>query len=325
MQKFLLVTVILLLTLSCKDGKSSDEQTLLDSTGKINDVFVVIDNDLWNGGIGEAIRNLLASPVYGLPQDEPLFNINQIPTQVFSGFITKNRTVLKIELGKDAAITFNNNVYAKPQRVIVISGKSKEDIINVINENASKIVSTFKNIELFHKQQQIKKVLFNTVAIQNQLKLNVDFTTAYRIAKNEDGFFWIRRDTETGFLCLLLYQLPYNDIKRSDTIINQIIKIRDSIGKKYIEGPLDGSYMTTENAYTPFNTETVLDNKPTLETKGMWDVENAVMAGPFINYAIEDKENNRWVIAEGFAYAPSVEKRDFMFELEAMIQSIKIQ
>ena len=56
----------------------------------------------------------------------------------------------------------------------------------------------------------------------------------------------------------------------------------------------------------------------------MWEVENAVMAGPYINYAIEDKINNRWVIVEGFAYAPSVEKRNYMFELEAIIKSIKI-
>lgn len=325
MQKFLLIAVLLLITVSCGDSKSSKGKLLLDSTGNINEVSVVVDNELWNGSVGETIREVLAQPVYGLPQQEPIFNINQIPSQVFSGFVTKNRAILKIEMDKEASISFDNDVYAKPQRVITVSGKSRVDIINVINENASKIISTIKNIEIFHKQQQIKKALFNTKAIQEKLKLNIDFTTAYRIAKNDDKFFWIRRDTETGFLCLLLYQLPYGDIKRNDSIINQIIKIRDSIGKKYIEGPVAGSYMTTENAYTPFNTETILDNKPTLETKSMWDVHNAVMAGPFINYAVEDKTNNRWVIAEGFAYAPSVEKRDLIFELEAIIRSIKIQ
>lgn len=328
MQKFLLVTVILLLAFSCKDGKSNkDEPFLLDATGKINDVSVVVDNELWSGNVGEAIRYVLTLPVFGLPQDEPSFNINQIPPQVFSGFVTKNRTVLKIEKGKAPSISFDNNVYARPQRVITVSGNTNLEIIELINENASKIISTFRNIELLHKQQQIRKVLFNTQAIQDQLNLDIDFTTAYRIAKNEDNFFWIRRDIETGSLNLMLYQLPYSAIKRNDSIsiISQIIKIRDSIGEKHIEGPIEGSYMNTEDAYTPFNTEIVLDNKPTLETKGMWDVENYVMAGPFINYAIEDKKNNRWVIAEGFAFAPSVEKRDFIFELEAIIKSIEIK
>ena len=49
------------------------------------------------------------------------------------------------------------------------------------------------------------------------------------------------------------------------------------------------------------------------------------MSGPFVNYAVEDKKNNRWVILEGFVFAPSVEKRDYMFELEAIIQSVKFK
>lgn len=326
MQKFLLVTVISLLILSCNDGKSSNEKILFESTGIINNVSVIVDNDLWNGSVGEAIREVLTVPVYGLPQDEPTFNINQIPPHVFSGFVTKNRTFLIIKNGAETSISFDNDVYAKPQRVITISGSSKQEIINTINENAHKIVDTFKNIEILYKQQQIKKALFNTKSIQERLKLNIDFASAYRIAKDEDGFFWIRRSTNAADLNIMLYELPYSAIKRNDSIINQIIAIRDSIGKAHIMGPIEGStYMRTENAYTPFNTEIILDNKPALETKGMWDVYNAVMAGPFIHYAIEDKINNRWLIAEGFVYAPSVEKRDFMFELEAIIKSIKIQ
>ncbi len=49
------------------------------------------------------------------------------------------------------------------------------------------------------------------------------------------------------------------------------------------------------------------------------------MGGPFVNYAIEDKINNRYIIAEGFTFAPSVQKRDFMFELEAIIKSLHIK
>ena len=49
------------------------------------------------------------------------------------------------------------------------------------------------------------------------------------------------------------------------------------------------------------------------------------MSGPFINYWIEDKVNNRYLIAEGFVFAPSVGKRDYIFELEAIIRSITIK
>ena len=45
------------------------------------------------------------------------------------------------------------------------------------------------------------------------------------------------------------------------------------------------------------------------------------MAGPIVNYQIKEESNNRWIIVEGFAYAPSLSKRDYMFELNTIISS----
>ncbi|MFI1772626.1 DUF4837 family protein [Thalassobellus citreus] len=328
MRHLFIAALSLLLVMSCGD-KKPNKRILLDSSGKINDVSVVVSNDMWEGSVGEAIRNVLASPIYGLPQEEPVFNINQIPTHVFSGFITQNRTILKIEMGKKPGITFNNNVYAQPQKVITVSGKTKQEVIKLLNDNASKIIESFKNTEILAKQKQTRIALYDAKEIKENLGLNIEFPTAYRIGKTiatkDDKFYWLKRDIRTGYVNILLYELPLNAIKKDSSIIEQVVRVRDSIGKKYIPGPVEGSYMITENAYTPFNTEIILDNKPTLETKGMWEVKNAVMAGPYINYAIEDKINNRWVVAEGFVYAPSVEKRKYIFELEAIIKSIKIE
>ena len=305
--------------------KDSQHDAYLIGTFLPNQNYKIVDNELWDGKVGESIRDLLAAPIYGLPQDEPIFTMAQIPPQVFSGFVTKNRTVLKIEKGaEEASVKIASNVYAKPQKVIIVSGKTKQDVIKVLSDNSLKIIETFKNIEILAKQSQIRKSLYNDKSLQEKLGLSIEFPTAYRIAKNDDSFFWIRKDVNTGTLNLMVYELPLNAIQRNDSIVIQIVKIRDSIGEAYIPGPSEGSFMITENAYTPFHSETILDNKPTLETKGLWDVKNAFMSGPYINYAIEDKINNRWVVAEGFAFAPSVEKRNYMFELEAIIKSIKI-
>jgi hypothetical protein len=324
MRNFLFLGLLLVFIVSCGDNKSSNKKMLLDSSGSINNVSVVIENELWEGSIGDAIRNVLAAPIYGLPQDEPTFTISQIPPTVFSGFVTKNRTVLKIEIAKTAGIDISSNVYAQPQKVIVVSGKSREEIINAINDNASKITETFRNEEITERQRQMSKSPHNYKSIKEKLGLTIQFASAYRIAKEVDNFFWIRKDITTGTTNLIIYELPLDALKRSDSVVNQIIKIRDSIGKTFIEGGVEGSYMVTENAYAPFHGETILDNKATLLTKGIWDLKNGFMGGPFINYAIEDKINKRWVIIEGFAFAPSVEKRDYMLELEAIIKSVKI-
>lgn len=327
MKKILLISVLALFILSCEDSKSN-QKILLDSTGTLNNISVVVDNETWKGSVGEAVRNVLAAPIYGLPQDEPTFEINQIPPHVFTDFITKNRTILIVKTGEKTGVLFKDNVYAKPQKVVVVSGQTKQDAIKVLSDNAPKIMETFKSIELKQKQRLIKKSLYDTRVLKKNLGVDLNFPTAYRIGKtiatDADKFYWIKRDIPTGYVNILLYELPLSAIKKDTNMVSQIIKIRDSIGKKYIEGPVEGSYMITENAYTPFHSQTIVDNKPTMETKGIWEVHNAFMAGPYVNYAIEDQINKRWIVIEGFTYAPSISKRKYMFELEAIIKSIKI-
>ena len=63
-----------------------------------------------------------------------------------------------------------------------------------------------------------------------------------------------------------------------------------------------------------------MNNKGYL-TKGTWEVANDYMAGPFVNYLISDTLNKNWLALEGFVFAPSVSKRDYMFELETIIKS----
>src|SRR5690606_38403490 len=152
----------------------------------------------------------------------------------------------------------------------------------------------------------------------------LNFPSVFRIAKDEKDFFWIRKDITTGTTYLLIYQLPLSAITINDSLVSQMIKIRDTIGKAHIPGPQEDTYMITYKAYSPFLFETEIQGRKTYEIKSTWEVKNAVMGGPFINYLIEDKPNNRYLILEGFAFAPSVAKRDYMFELETIIKSVKI-
>ncbi|MCX7546580.1 DUF4837 family protein [Xanthomarina sp. F1114] len=323
--KHTLLLFSFLLVLSCGNNAGSNQKSLSDSSGNINNLSVVIENDLWEGNVGEAIRNTLAAPVDGLPQDEPLFTMSQIPPVVFTDFATKNRTVFKVEKGGEASVKIMSNVYAEPQKVVLVSGKTDKDIIEQIEINAQKIIAALKSEEIKEKQRRISLSLHSNSSIEDKLGINIKFPSAYRIAKEEDHFFWIRKDITTGTTNLMIFELPYNYINKEDSLVDQIIKLRDSIGKAHIPGPTEGSFMITEEAYAPAVFETTIDNKPAIETKGLWDVKNAFMSGPFVNYLIDDKINNRLLVIEGFAFAPSVEKRDYMFELEAIIRSLKIK
>ena len=325
MKKIILLAALVFVAFACNNKEKGNQRYIPDSSGNLNNLSVVIDSDLWKGKVGDAIRDVVTANVPGLPQNEPMFDINQIPPQVFKDFATKNRTVLKIAKGKEAGLKIANNVYAKPQKVVYITGQNNNQILEILNANKDKIISAFKTQEINWRQSQISKSVLNTGDLEKNLGITINFPSIYRMAKQEKNFYWIRKNLSTGTNNVMIYTLPFDSIDTNADIIEQAVKFRDSIGKKYIPGPLDNTYMKTEEAYSPFLFTTTIDDKPAFEVRSTWDIEGTFNAGPFVNYMIEDKANNRYVVAEGFTFAPSVNKRDFVMELEAIINSIKFK
>lgn len=324
MRKLIVVVISLFFLAACNNGSKGNQVVLTSSSGNINNLSVIIENELWNGEVGEVLRKYLAAPVDGLPQEEPLFSIHQMPPEAFSGFVRKNRIFLRVQKGKEANVKVAENPYARPQTGILITGQTNEEIINQIEQHSDEIIRAFKKSEIKEKQRRIKKSLKDDTRLEEELGLSLNFPTAYRYAKDEDGFFWIRKDIPNGSLEILAYEVPRHVIEKDTNIIGNIISMRDSIGETHIPGPLEGSYMITEEAYAPYLFESEIDGKFAWETKGTWEVKNAFMAGPFLNYAVLDKENDRYVVIEGFAFAPSAMKRDYMQELEAILKSAEI-
>jgi hypothetical protein len=113
-------------------------------------------------------------------------------------------------------------------------------------------------------------------------------------------------------------------IHKDSTTVGDIIRMRDSIGGKHLPIEDEGRFIT-EAAYAPYLFTTEINGKPAYETKGTWEVKDEYQAGPFVNYAVRDEANNRYLILEGFTYAPSVSKRDLQFELESILKSAVLE
>tara|TARA_R100001369_G_scaffold29172_1_gene52448 strand:- start:137763 stop:138743 length:981 start_codon:yes stop_codon:yes gene_type:complete len=321
---FLSLFISLLFT-GCKESEKDNKIYLANSSGNINNISVVMDNNMWEGAIGEALRKTLAAPVDGLPQEEPMFSLNQMPPESFSGFVRKNRLFVKIEKGEKANFKIFNDPYAQPQTGVLITGNNSNEIVEQINENSAEIVKSLRDTEIKEKQRRINKSLKDDEKLKRTLGVSLKFPTAYRYAMENEDFFWIRKDIPKGNMEILVYSVPLNQIDSDTSIVANIIRMRDSIGKAHIPGPLEDSYMITEEAYAPYLFDSEIDGKFAYETKGTWEVKNAFMAGPFINYAVRDTVNNRYIILEGFTFAPATAKRDNMFELEAILKSAKIE
>ncbi|PWA05579.1 DUF4837 family protein [Flavobacterium psychrotolerans] len=316
---FLLISI---LSLSCTNKHDRNTEK---TSGKINTISVIIDDPLWNGEVGDSIRNKFASPVIGLPQEEPLFTINQYPIKLLEGFVTKTRNSIVIK--KEAKNNFEviENEYASPQNVFHISGNTSASIIDLIEKNAPAIIQKMRQTEIKENQRIIDTSRIKTKKIQRKFNIDLHIPKGYIYVLERKKFMWLKKEITSGNTSILIYQIPLSSLNRNSNVVNRIIKIRDSIGNLYIHGTIPRTHMITEDSYAPYLFHIKINGKETFETKGTWELKNDYMSGPFINYTILDRANKRILILEGFCYDPSKEKRDLMFELEAIIKSIEFR
>ena len=312
MKKTAIILFFLITALSCSDNQ---QKLLPASSGNINNISVVTNDELWEGAVGEVIRENFGRPIYGLPQIEPIFSLSHIPSKVFSGFATKSRTILKIDVSENEGVFNFKNTYASPQRIIQITANSPDKIIEIINENLNSIYSTMYFNEIQEKQRRISKNLNKTQAIKKNTGVSLRFPSAYRVAKADTNFVWIRRDIETGSVNLFI-QRQRNQTEQS------IIEKRDSISKIYIPGPVENTYMSTDLIYTPNTQQINVGGKQVFETRGLWEIEGQFMAGPFLNFQIK-LDDDDFIMLDGFVYSPGSTKREYIFELEAIMRSLK--
>ena len=217
------------------------------------------------------------------------------------------------------------NVYARPQTIITITGKDSASLIEEINKRKNEILTTFRDADIKATQYRLRKKQFNTDKLTTLDKLGVSLQvpSKYRLVDDTGDFLWLRQHLKEGQSSnILVYELPINSVEDEEG--KNINSVRDTIGKKHIPGQFEGSYYITEQAFTPKTNIVELAGKNAFETRGKWEVKNDFMAGPFLNYTIVDKVNNRLIVLEGFTYAPATNKRNYMFELEAILKTLKI-
>ncbi|MEM7186023.1 MAG: DUF4837 family protein [Bacteroidota bacterium] len=324
--KHLLYSALFLcvLFISCDSGGGKKHRFLPESVGRINSLQVIMANDLWNGAVGEKVREHFAALTDGLPQQEPIFSISQMQPETHTGFARNSRTFLIVGLGDQDTVKVKQNAFAKPQIGASITASSEEKLIELIEENQRYIISAFKESEIRERQRRTNISALKIDSLKERFGVSLTMPSAYRVASASDNFYWFRKDLKDGTTNVLVYEVPMGTIGSDSTVIGDIIKMRDSIGSGYLPVEDDGLFVT-EEAYAPYLFTSEIDGKFAYETKGTWTVTDAWMAGPFINYAIRDEVNDRYLILEGFTYAPSVEKRDLQFELESILKSAVIE
>tara|TARA_B100000575_G_scaffold282459_1_gene274163 strand:+ start:7263 stop:8240 length:978 start_codon:yes stop_codon:yes gene_type:complete len=320
--KYVFITISTFLLLSSCQSDSS-KPFVPESNGNINSLTVVMSNNFWEGTLGNEIRKTMTEPYEGLPFDEPKYDLYYLQPSVFTGFARNSRNI--IVFNKDTTrqgFRLIKNFWARPQITALVTGEDEEVMNFYFQENKDLLLRSLSENERIEKIRRMKKSLNKEKELIEKFGINLTYPDAYKTVKDTSNFVWIEKQVTKGHLNIIAYALPEHiDLKKLEV---RIPEIRDSIGKIYIPGRVPGSYMITERAYLPYFYKTQVNNLDAILTKGTWEVQNDFMAGPYVNYIIKDTLNKRNIVIEGFSFAPSESKRDYMFELNTIITTMKL-
>ncbi|RYG41740.1 MAG: DUF4837 family protein [Chitinophagaceae bacterium] len=206
--------------------------------------------------------------------------------------------------------------------MFTISGKTTADILYTLELYAPRIIARIKAVELAESQKTMRLSLADPRDLVKKFGIRLSYPKMYKTVLKRRNFLWLKKEITSGSSSIIVYEVPESQLQNSSDMDLDIIRKRNAVLRKYIRGTKAHTPMVTENSFTPYFNEITLAGKPAYEMRGTWELQNDFMQGPFLSYCIYDKERKRYLFAEGFCYAPSREKRDLMFELEAILRTI---
>ncbi|MDB4538895.1 DUF4837 family protein [bacterium] len=344
---------LFLLTSCASDSNSNYRPPMSGAIGKTSEIVVVADDNVWEGMAGDSMRYYFESAYLLLPQPEPMFDLRHLTpeqlkndrmlrdlrTFVFLGnfqdehsetnkIIQKDLGPEKIERAKTDTkfhTVVGHNKWARGQLVTFIFGNSQQALSENIKSSFPKIA---KRVHDFDQSQIGNYVYFKgrNIAIEKTIKekmgAEMNIPQEYFVAINEENTIWLRKESTKLSANIFIHKLPYTS--QSQFTQEGIRSIRDSLGKKYVTTEVTGAYMRTNDVDLPmFAIPMELHGNYAVEVRGVWDLVNDFMGGPFIGYLIHDKADNQLLYIEGFIHAPSTTKRKFMERIEHILRNTK--
>ena len=328
----LIAVALAFLLLACAACGERDASPKKDrSAGGTSEILVVTQNpEQWEGMIGDTIRAFFLQPQYGLPQPEPLNKLSHINVSGFTDMFRKHKSLLLVEIDPKLdkpVVETGEDLWAAPQRVIKIIAPDRTSWCETFNTYKDAYKVMYDKVERNRILSVLRPSTDNEIVqrIQEKLGFSITIPSGFYIAKDESDFLWLRKELPKNSFGIFIYTTPYKDTLQLE--LNSLVSVRDRMLQKYVPGPSDGSFMTTEKEYIPpmLNYISTFPTGFAAEMRGMWCLVGDYMAGPFVSYTFHDEKTGDLVTLEGYVYYPNHDKRDDLLQLQSILYSIDLQ
>lgn len=329
MKKFLTYLAVaaaaVLAVVSCSEEKRK-KALLPNISGKAGEVIVVISKNEWEGSVGAVLRDTLARECQFLPQKEPIYTLVEVSPKGFSNMFQLHRNIVIVNISGDVTepgVVYRNNVWAAPQCVIRINVADSESAVRIIKENSAKMVSVLDEAERDRIISNSRKYEERSLApvVTKMAGGSPHFPSGYKLKKKTDDFVWITYDTDIT-QGILIYKYPV--IEGEDMMSSEsLVRANELALKNNVPGMFENTYMTISSFAKPSVKYLRYKGREFAEIRGLWEVHNDYMGGPFVTHVLYSPDGKYMIGMEGFVYAPKYDKRHYLRQVESIIYSFE--
>ena len=327
MRQFFVLMAAVLMVAACNSPETK-ALSKRSSSGKTCEVLVAADKGQYAGDTKALIDSIFRSSQDGLPQPEARFDVVNVPvsslynTQMFR--MHRNIIICDVKADNPDKFYIHHDQWAEPQVVIDIAASSEASLREMLRNHSERIVEEIYRGEY----RRMDRVFYNdrNVELMKRVEQKYGFTLSlpkeFSWAKEDGDFVWLRKETKDFGLGILVNVMPYRDESLFDT--TKIYNRLDTLMRREVSGPADGSYMGTERRVSLESRKVDFNgSKYCIETRGLWRLFGDFMGGPFVSYCILSPDGKQIVEITDYVYCPRFNKRDYLMQVDGICRSIK--
>lgn len=353
-KKSLFFFALMSILIACSAEQQQRLEPIPNAYGNVNNIVLISDETMLNSEPGDTLMYYLHAAYPILPQPEPLFEVkNYSPVQVKASKERKElRTYLLLadmsdtnsattamvnkDLGtenvrsaletKGYGTKVVKDKWAVGQILIYLFGKDK----NALLENVQKSFPGVLERIYEHDRNQIMATTFfkgdNRALIKeirDSLGVTIRLPKDYQKAVFDTvrNVYWIRYDEQQYTYNILIHKEKYED--KSQLTREGLIAVRDTLGGLVSTSQPDTRMIVNYKDLPLYVKGTTINGNFALEARGVWEIENDFMGGPFISYLIHNPNTDELVFVDGFLFAPGKSKREPMQVLENIVKTTR--
>jgi len=299
-------------------------------TGRPGEVTLVMNESLYEGSLGDSLYAVICQEELALPQSgyegaEPMFDLTQIPHSTFGNMFRANRNIIIVTINpelKEAAFQVERDYWARHQLLIRLAAPDKEQMATLIHEKDEFLIETLRNTEI--EREVFFNNKFENTELKNQLLskhgISVQFQKGWQKRSDTDDFIWMTQTPPNAQQHVLIKSYPYSS--EEQVSFEGLLIDTEKWLKKHVPGPSEGSYMSFELDAPIYSRVFEKDGIYIREIKGLWEVQNDFMGGPFISWSFVDQKRNRIVTVLGQVHAPKTDKRNHIRRVESILHTV---